>query len=93
MRAFGDIQWTSPDRLKELLRTSGGLRAPAVSAKWIRGQLEFYNIFYETNWGDEELADALETAVRDGNVSSSCLASIFSPRSDAICTVQDFNTC
>ena len=69
LRVLGDVQYTSPERLKQMDSYAGGLRPPNVTGIWIRGQLEYYAIFYQAYWTEDELAHALEEAVRNGEVS------------------------
>lgn len=65
----GDVPYTTLSQLKAMLSIPGRLRAPAVTDRWIRGQLELYSIPYDSQLSGAQLSGALELAIRGGNVS------------------------
>lgn len=64
----GDIPYTTPGQLRAMLSIQGGLSMPAVSERWIRGQLDLYSIPHDSQLPAAQLSGALENAVRAGNV-------------------------
>ncbi|RDI83007.1 U3 small nucleolar RNA-associated protein 10 [Venturia inaequalis] len=63
----GDIPYTTPGQLRAMLSIQGGLSMPAVSERWIRGQLDLYSIPHDSQLPAAQLSGALENAVRAGN--------------------------
>ncbi|QDS77540.1 hypothetical protein FKW77_001018 [Venturia effusa] len=63
----GEIAIATSSQLRAMLSIPCGLRAPAVTERWIRGQLDLYSIPYNVQSSALQLSGVLENAVRDGS--------------------------